>query len=172
MTYPVKNISRISASYSFKIVPIRIRILIRKHKDSVRIFTGYCLIYWVLFISEESLEGLFRIMNRKNPLKFDSGSFSRFVHVSAEMIYWTQDVGSYRDSLSILFRILRRKIERIQLRFSQISVKIDSESWYENPVKSFSYIRGGFLARIKQDYWKSETDKSWQTLTGILRRTL
>jgi hypothetical protein len=125
---PVQNFSRKNLSKPGKTMPIRIRILTEKYKDLVMLFEDYYLPYSVAFISWESLQGSFRIINLKDPAKVDSESFSEFVQVSVQTFFWIENVGSYQDLLSILLVILTRIIERIRSRFYQISVKICSGS--------------------------------------------
>ena len=140
---PAQNFVRISVSRHCKIMPILIRILIGKCKDLAKIFAGYCLLYSALLISSENLEWSFRIMNLKDPDKFHWEFFSRFVQVLAQIFSWIEITGSYQDSVSILFTILTRLIERIWSRFYQVLAKIYFGSCYEDLVKSYSYIREG-----------------------------
>jgi len=58
------------------------------------------------------------------PPKIDSG----FLQVPNQIFFWTENLGSDQDLLSILFRILTRIIERFRSRFSQVLLKISSES--------------------------------------------
>jgi hypothetical protein len=91
----LQNFSRICVSRLCKTISILIRILIRKYKDLAKIFAGYCLVNSVVFISWESLEGSFRIINFKDPVKFDSGFYPEFVQVLARIFFWIEFVGFY-----------------------------------------------------------------------------
>ena len=90
----VQNFSRICASKPSKTMSILIRTLIRKCKDLSKIFTGFCLVYSAMSISWDSLEGSFRIINLKDPVRFDSGFDPGFVQVLARIFFWIEFGGS------------------------------------------------------------------------------
>ena len=89
---PVQNFSRISVSNLWKIISLLIRILIRKHKDSVWIFAGEWLSYPALFISGKNLTRSFWIRNLMDPAKFDRTFSVRFFYVSVQIFLLSWEI--------------------------------------------------------------------------------
>lgn len=77
-----------------------IRIFIRKHKDSVRTFAGYCLLYSALFISWESLERPSRISSNSCSDFFLSWGFRNLPEFTFDPIQ-NPDKNHRKDSVKI-----------------------------------------------------------------------
>jgi len=109
----VQNFSQICVSNIWKINSI----LIRKCKELAKIFTGCCLVSSVVSISWDSLEGSLRIINFKDPVRFDSGFYLELVQALARIVSCIDIARPYQNSLSILFRNVTKVIRRISSRF-------------------------------------------------------
>jgi hypothetical protein len=59
----------------------------RKYKDLVKIFAGYCLVYSAVFATRESLEGSFRIINLNDSIEFNPKLFPEFVQLLARISF-------------------------------------------------------------------------------------